>query len=122
MNNVSKRGLDGGLEKPQHGSKPVATTSLPVVYILGLKKRGEEHYGLTTWMGNAPLVYAVYDRNPGYWADSEKLTPIAIADSPQSLEKRKDWSYIGFGWAKGSDGKVKGIDMATNSPKGEQRL
>lgn len=68
-----------------------------VLYILGLKSRGEDHYGLTTWMGDAPIYYAIYDENPGYWTESEKYIPIQIGDEAE-LEKVDGWSYIGFGW------------------------
>lgn len=79
------------------------------VYILGLKSRGQEHYGLTTWLGEAPIYYAIYNTNPGYWDDSEKVEPLAVSESEQELLKRDNWNYIGFGWLKDNDGKI--IDL-----------
>lgn len=74
------------------------------MYILGLRKNGQDDYALTTWMGDAPIYYAIFDRNPGYWDDSEKVEPLEVSPSENKLLKRKDWLYIGFGWLKDTVG------------------
>ena len=78
-------------------SKPT-TTGERNLYILGLKKRGEADYGLTTWMGDKTIFYAIYDCNPGYWKNSIDIKPVARVQSEKEAEKRTDWIYIGFGW------------------------
>lgn len=68
------------------------------VYILGLKKRGDTSYGLTSWVGDEPTVCAVYAQNPGCWEQSLEVEPIAIVANEDEAMKLDDWSYIGFGW------------------------
>ena len=68
------------------------------LYILGIKRRGEAHYGITSWMGDSPIYYAIYDQNPGCWDTSTKVKPLAIGEE-KDLEKMDGWIFIGFGWA-----------------------
>jgi hypothetical protein len=67
------------------------------LYILGLKARGEDHYGLTTWSGDAPIYYGIYDTNPGCWDNSVNIKPIKIAETEAELKDLDGWVYIGFG-------------------------
>ncbi len=78
------------------------------VYILGLKQRHEDHYGLTTWFSNGEeSKYAIYDHNPGYWHKSLESKPLGIYNSEQeAIEAHPTAPYVGFGWVRSGNSKV----------------
>lgn len=67
------------------------------LYILGYKLREEPNYHLTSWMGNLPMYYGVYDHLPSCWDENEEA--VQIKPTEKELKDVKGL-YIAFGWYK----------------------